>query len=134
MLRSQWNLGLSFAQGDGFGKFLGASLMRFCPILRLNRTKRFHVKRFGMIGGRKDHTFAKAKIVFWAGSFVWFGGDAAWCPKDRLELWPPRVAKFKQEFCTNSGPLISKGFSRAKIRCEMMHQLSLETSEATFPL
>jgi hypothetical protein len=49
-------------QGEGLcsGKsFENGPHAIFCPVSRLNRTKMFHVKHFGTIGGRNDHTLAR---------------------------------------------------------------------------
>jgi len=54
---------------------------QLCPILPLNRSKVFHVKRFGTIVGLGKCTFARPRDVR-NGDF----GQAKF--RDRIKLWP----------------------------------------------
>jgi hypothetical protein len=56
------------------GSVLPGVHLRVCPVSWTNRTKIFHVKHFGTIDRREEHTFAAQGFVFWAGSL---SGDAA---------------------------------------------------------
>ena len=59
----------------------------FCPILRLNRTKMFHVKHFGTIGSREHHALARRDDCLSDGIFclVWYEALGATDPAGRNE-------------------------------------------------
>jgi hypothetical protein len=85
---SRQPLGLPRGEGLGSGRtFERGPHAKVSPVSRLNRTKVFHVKHFGTIGGRKDRTPARHEDCILDEIFCPVWGDVT-VSRERNEYGP----------------------------------------------